>query len=40
MKFDMHCHTKAGSIDAKVPLERYIEILKEKGFGGMLVTGV
>ncbi|MGN0722297.1 MAG: PHP-associated domain-containing protein [Anaerovoracaceae bacterium] len=38
MKFDMHCHTKAGSIDAKVPLERYIEILKEKGFGGMLVT--
>lgn len=38
MKFDMHCHTKAGSIDAKVPLERYIQVLKEKGFDGMLVT--
>ncbi len=38
MKFDMHCHTKAGSIDAKVPLEKYIELLKEKGFDGMLVT--
>ena len=34
----MHCHTKAGSIDARVPLDRYMEILKEKGFGGMLVT--
>ena len=38
MKFDMHCHTKAGSIDAKVPLDRYMEVLKEKGFDGMLVT--
>lgn len=38
MKFDMHCHTKAGSIDAKVPLDRYIQLLKEQGFDGMLVT--
>ena len=38
MKFDLHCHTKAGSIDAKVSLSRYIELLKEQGFGGMLVT--
>ena len=38
MKFDMHCHTKAGSIDSKVPVERYIEILKDKGFSGMMVT--
>ena len=38
MKLDMHCHTKAGSIDAKVPLDRYMELLKEKGFDGMLVT--
>ena len=38
MKFDMHCHTRAGSIDAKVTLERYIEILTGKGFDGMLVT--
>lgn len=38
MKFDMHCHTKEGSIDSKVSLERYISILQSKGFGGMLVT--
>ena len=38
MKFDMHCHTKAGSIDARVPLARYIELLKIYGFDGMLVT--
>ena len=38
MKFDLHCHTKSGSIDARVPLDRYIELLKSCGFGGMLVT--
>lgn len=38
MKFDMHCHTKEGSLDAKVPIEQYIECLKEKGYGGMLVS--
>ena len=38
MKFDLHCHTKAGSIDAKVSLSRYIELLKAQGFSGMLVT--
>ena len=38
MKFDMHCHTKQGSIDAKIPIERYIELLHEQGFDGMLVT--
>lgn len=38
MKFDLHCHTKAGSIDARVPLTRYIELLQLEGFGGMLVT--
>ena len=38
MKFDMHCHTKEGSIDAKVPIEEYIGLLKEQGFGGMLIT--
>ena len=38
MKFDMHCHTKAGSIDAKIPIERYIALLKARGFDGMLVT--
>lgn len=38
MKIDMHCHTKEGSLDGKVPIEKYIDTLKEKGFGGMLVT--
>ena len=38
MKFDMHCHTKAGSIDASVSVERYIELLSAQGFDGMLVT--
>ena len=38
MKFDMHCHTKAGSIDSKIPLDQYIELLKAQGFDGMLVT--
>jgi len=38
MKFDLHCHTKTGSIDAKVSIPRYIELLKIHGFHGMLVT--
>lgn len=38
LKFDMHCHTKEGSLDGKVPIGEYISILKEKGFDGMLVS--
>ena len=38
MKFDMHCHTKEGSSDGKVPILEYIELLKSHGFDGMLVT--
>lgn len=38
MKFDMHCHTKEGSLDCKVGIEDYIRILRGKGFQGMLVT--
>lgn len=38
MRFDMHCHTKYGSIDAKVPIADYVSILKEKNYDGMLVT--
>lgn len=37
-RFDMHCHTKVGSIDSKISIEEYISILKSKGFDGMLVT--
>ncbi len=38
MKFDMHCHTKEGSIDGKVSVTQVIAILKSKGFQGMLVS--
>lgn len=38
MKFDMHCHTREGSLDSKVPVEQYIDLLIEKGYDGMLIT--
>lgn len=38
MKFDMHCHTKEGSLDGKVPIEEFAAALKEKGYKGMLVS--
>ena len=38
MKFDMHCHTKEGSIDAHVDIETYVQKLISEGFDGMLVT--
>ena len=38
IKFDMHCHTKEGSLDGKVEIETYITELISKGFGGMLVS--
>lgn len=38
MKFDMHCHTKEGSIDGQVPIEEYIIKLKKLGYKGMLVS--
>ncbi|MDR1017402.1 MAG: PHP domain-containing protein [Lachnospiraceae bacterium] len=38
MKIDMHCHVGEGSIDSHVSLEEYINILKSRGYDGMLVT--
>lgn len=38
MKFDMHCHTKEGSLDGKVPIEEFVAVLKKKGYDGMLVS--
>ena len=38
MKLDMHCHTKEGSPDCKLELLQNIELLKKKGFHGMLIT--
>jgi len=38
MKLDMHCHTKEGSLDGKIPIAQYIALLQEHGIGGMLVS--
>lgn len=38
MKFDMHCHTKVGSIDSKVSLETYVQTLKSMNYSGMMIT--
>lgn len=38
MKLDMHCHTKEGSPDGKLGLLENIEILKQKGYHGMLIS--
>lgn len=38
MKFDMHCHTKEGSLDGKIPVGEYIGALIRRGFDGMLIT--
>lgn len=38
MKLDMHCHTREGSPDGKLSLLDNIEILKQKGYQGMLIT--
>lgn len=38
MKFDLHCHIKHGSIDARVEIEDYINLLMAQGFDGMLIT--
>lgn len=38
MKLDMHCHTKEGSLDGKVPVTEYVAALKAQNFNGMLIT--
>ncbi len=38
VRFDMHCHTAEGSPDAKVKIVDYTQLLKQRGFHGMLVT--
>lgn len=38
MRYDMHCHTKEGSLDAKVPVVEYARMLQKRGYTGMLTT--
>lgn len=38
MRFDMHCHTKEGSLDGKVALSDFVLQLKKRGYQGMLVS--
>ena len=38
MKFDLHCHTKEGSLDSKVSLLRYIYEYKKIGYDGFMIT--
>lgn len=38
MRFDLHCHTKHGSLDGKISIETYIDLLISHGFDGMLIT--
>lgn len=38
MKFDLHCHTKEGSMDAKISVVTYAKRLSQMGFDGMLIT--
>lgn len=38
MRFDMHCHTKEGSLDGKINLSDFVTRLKERGYQGMLIS--
>ncbi|SFB30124.1 hypothetical protein SAMN05216249_11842 [Acetitomaculum ruminis DSM 5522] len=38
MKYDLHCHTKEGSIDAQIGVYDYARKLKSLGYKGMLCT--
>ena len=38
MRFDMHCHTREGSLDGKINLDEYVSLLKQKGYHGMLIS--
>ncbi len=38
MRFDMHCHTKEGSLDGKISLRDYVLRMKILGYDGMVIT--
>lgn len=38
MKFDLHCHTKEGSFDSKIPVREYINKYRALGYDGFMIT--
>ena len=38
MKFDLHCHTKEGSLDSKVSILKYISEYKKRGYDGFMIS--
>lgn len=38
MRFDMHCHTKEGSIDSKVSVRQYADKFMELGYDGFMIS--
>ena len=38
MKFDLHCHTKEGSVDSKVPVEEYARRFMSLGYDGFMIA--
>lgn len=38
MKFDLHCHTKEGSLDSKVSVTEYINKFRMLGFDGFMIS--
>ena len=37
MKFDLHCHTREGSLDSKVSILKYISEYKKLGYDGFMI---
>ncbi len=38
MRFDLHCHTKEGSFDSKVPLSEYVRKYRALGYDGFMIA--
>ena len=38
MKFDLHCHTKEGSIDSKVSVAEFADRFMELGYDGFMIS--
>ncbi len=38
MKFDLHCHTKEGSLDSKVPVTEFADRFIELGYDGFMIA--